>query len=273
MGIYKNYIDDNYIDNNDLEVVHYLNKRKNNYQNSINNNVINYKNNIEAYDEYINFIAYLVKCMSLPDNVISASTILSLITKEGVFSNNHKLYVGNEILDELYGFLGINIIKGNAVCRHMASFQSDVLKKLNYMSEPLYCYLSNKKTDDYDKKAANHSINLIEYNNCLYGFDGYNNGLFKFVSGKEMIELFKSAPHYIYYKPYMNIIYNNETIYSVKNLLEIFNNFKDKSFISIDEYEYIVNEAEKVVFKNKELMDEFHESSKKYIKRIMNGLK
>ena len=212
MGIYKNYMDDNYIDNNDLEVVHYLNKRKNNYQNSINYNIINYKNNIEAYDEYISFIAYLIKCMSLPNNVISASTILSLITKEGVFSNNHKLYVGNEILDELYGFLG-------------------------------------------------------------YGFDGYNNGLFKFVSGKEMIELFKSAPHYIYYKPYMNIIYNNETIYSVKNLLEIFNTFKDKAFISIDEYEYIVNEAEKVVFKNKELMNEFHESSKKYIKRITNGLK
>ena len=273
MNLIDRYKDDSYLDNYDKEVINYLYNVKERFNIDINKNTTKYKDNIEAYDEYINFIAYLIKCMSLPNNIISASIILSIITKMGVFSDNYKLFTNEKIQDDLYGFLGINIVKGYAVCRHFASFQSDVLKKLGYMCEPFYCYMSNRDIIDADKKLANHAINLIEYNNSLYGFDSYNNGLFSFVDNKKMKEMFVVDSHYIYYKPYINIMYNNETISSINNMIELFNNIKDKPDFDIREYKYIREMSEKMVLNNKGLLNDFHESSKKYIKRITDGLK
>ena len=267
-----NYKDDNALEKNDMEVIRYLYDRKNKFLDEVDNNITLYNETIEAYDEYIDYIAYLIKCMNLPSNVISASIILSLLMRKGIFSEDNRLITNEENLVDLYGFLGLNIIIGHAACRHFAAFQSDVLKRLKYMSEPFYCYMTKDDVSDASKKPANHAINLIEYKDNLYGIDTYNSSFFNFIDSKKMVEMFVKRPHFVYYKPYINIMYNGETTDSVNNLCNLFDNIKGKESISIDEFKYICDYAQKVVFKNNDLLDAFHESSKKYIKRITKSL-
>ena len=88
-----------------------------------------------------------------------------------------------------------------------------------------------------------------------------------------MIELFVTKPHYVYYKPYINLMCNGETVSSVNNLVKLFDNLKGKPIISLNEYKMIIDEAQKVIHGNSLLTDEFHRSSKKYIKRITDNLK
>lgn len=158
-------------DDSNQEVINYISERRNDYYNEIRKNALKNGNNIKAYDEYVGLIAYLIKTLNMPNNAISASVILNRLTKMGLFSYDGKYVRTTDIGKQLIGFLGINVIEGASVCRHMASFHSDVLSKMNMMSYPFYCYLTKNNDEDGNNFRCNHAINLIEYKSCLYGYD------------------------------------------------------------------------------------------------------
>ena len=261
-----------YLNINNEDAIKYLYGLRDKYSKKIRESAMKYGNNIQSYNEYLDRIAYLVKSMSLSKNAISASLVLHMLTKSGLFSDNHSFIVGGFIPDDIKGFLGINVIRGNAVCRHVTNFQSDVLEKINMMSDPFYCYLSKIELEEPNKMECNHAINLILYKDNLYGYDALNNGLYQFISDNTMKEMFTNKPHYIYYKPYMDIVLENTSISGANNLIDIFDKIKEKDVISLDEYNYILYWANSMITKNSKLLDEFHESSKKYIRKITNHL-
>lgn len=261
-----------YLNGSDKSAIKMIYGLRDRYYERLRESAMNYGDNIRYYNEYLLRASYLVKAMSLPNNAISASLVLHFLTELGVFSDNYSFIVGGFIPDDIVGFLGINVIRGNGVCRHVTGFQSDVLGKINMMSEPFYCYLSDKELDEPNKMECNHAVNLILYKDNLYGYDALNNGLYEFISDSAMKEMFTEKPHYIYYKPYMDIVLENTSISGVNNLIDIFGKIKEKEAISLDEYNFIHYWANSMVMKNIRLLNEFHESSKKYIRKITNRL-
>ena len=266
------YNEDCYLDINNSDVVKIIYGLRDRYMKRVLYSAMHYGSNIEEYYKYIKRISYLVKSMSIPDNAISASIVLNKLTKTGMFSDNYCLVLRTPNIKDIAGFLGINIIRGEAVCRHITGFQGDVLGELNLMSEPFYCYVGKKKLEDAGKVEANHVINLILYKDNLYGYDAMNDGLYQFVDDSVMEEMFTPKPHYIYYKPYMDIVMQNTSVNGANNLIDIFSKIKEKEVISQEEYNYILYWADSMIKKNSSLLDDFHESGKKYIRKITNHL-
>ena len=69
------------------------------------------------------------------------------------------------------------------------------------------------------------------------------------------------------------MVQNGYHIETIKNDIDLFNSMEKKDIISFDEYSYISNLAKKQIESNRELFDDFRESSKKYTKRITNGIR
>lgn len=87
-----------------------------------------------------------------------------------------------------------------------------------------------------------------------------------------MIEMFSKNPSIIYYKPYMEMMIDGISVGNTQSLLSLFDNIKDMPTISLDEYKYILEYTKKVINENNYLFDLFKERSKKYTKKITNGL-
>lgn len=272
MDVLDYYNEDHLLDYDDSAAMRCINKKRNIYVTEVRDNALKHGSNIQAYDEYVNFIAYLVKCLGMPKNVLNISMILNIITKIGIFSDGCEIVLNKNPDNDLAGFLGINVMRGNAVCRNISWFQSDVLKKLGLISEPFYCYLSKDKIDNPQDKEGNHVINLIEYKDNLYGYDALNGGLFKFVSDRELKEMFTDKVHYVYYKPYMDIMISGMDAGNTISMMQLFDIIKDKETITEKEYNKLKENAINAVSKNISLLNDFHESSKKYIKRITKNL-
>lgn len=240
----------------------------NKHYNQIKENAMQYGENIQAYNEYLNFIAYLIKVLGLPNNAISQSMILKLLTDKGLFSKDKNFCIKYGKGDDIVGFWGMHVIDGVASCRHIANFQSDVISRNYLYSEPFYCYMSHNNYQNLGNFSIDHAINLIIYNNVYYGYDASNNKLFRFIDGMKMEELFSDQPLFAYYKPELKLSQNGYEIAKVSYDLDLFKKMADMSPINFEEYKYITLCAQKMVCQNGELFESFHESSKKYIKRI-----
>ena len=86
----------------------------------------------------------------------------------------------------------------------------------------------------------------------------------------KMEELFSNHPLIAYYKPELKFIQNGQVIEEIKYDLNLFKESASKSSVSLEEYNYILYWIQSMVSKNGNLFNDFHESSKKYIKRITN---
>ena len=188
---------------------------------NVRDNALLYGENIKAYNDYISFIAYLVKTMSMPNNAISSSIVLRLLTNKGIFSKNRKINYVSEISDDIQGFLGMNVILGKVCCRHVANFQNDVLAKNYLISQPFNCYMADEDIDNTDDLLPNHVINLVNYNDIYYGYDATNDKLFKFIDEFKMQELFTDQPSYILYAPHSDMIINKSTKEKAKDRIRL----------------------------------------------------
>ena len=228
---------------------------------------------IKIYDEYINFIAYLIKVLNMPNNAISASMILKSLLESGVFSYNDKFQYIDGRQKEVNGFLGLNVILGHGCCRHVSRFQSDVLGKMNLMSDVLYCHISDKHQDEANKLKANHAMNLIEYHGILYGYDTERNQLFRMHGENEMAGIYIKNPSFVYYKPYIDMLINGMKVENANYMLKLLEMFKDKDIIGSNEYLEILNYVKNIISSNQGLIKDFRHSSKQYTKKIVKNLK
>lgn len=239
--------------------------------NQIKENALQYGENIQAYNEYLNFIAYLIKVLSLPNNAISESIILKMLTDMGTFSKDQKLYTKCDKIDDIVGFWGMHVIDGRVSCRHIANFQSDVISRNHLYSEPFYCYISEYDYQNLGNFTVNHAINLIAHNGIYYGYDAVRNKLFSFIDGMKMKELFSDQPLFAYYKPNLKLIQNGHLIMDISYDMALFKKMENMPSLSLEEYNYIIYYIASALSNNKDLFKAFQMSSKKYIKRITNN--
>ena len=268
------YYDEGYYlnPNGDNKTLIAINKRNMERKLDIVENEILYKENIRAYYEYINLIAYMVRVLSLPNNSICQSIVLNMLINNGLFSYEGE-FKYKEYFREVKGFPGLNVVLGEGSMQHVAGFNHDVLSHNKLMSDVLYGYLTPSSRTDVENKKANAAINLIEYKNNLYGFDSKHEILFSFKDRMRMDDVFGTDMASIYYKPYMDMINGNLSIGKIHSMMQVYEALINKPVISKEEYEFILNYAKLEVGRNKELFDEFKNSSKKYIKRITNQIK
>ena len=113
---------------------------------------------------------------------------------------------------------------------------------------------------------------LTAYKITAKGYDALNNRLFRFISNRKLEELFCDNIHYMYYKPYIHMMFDGMDISGINNFISLFDVIKDKQIISLGEYNDVYDNAVDIVNKNNRLLDDFHESSKKYIKRITKNI-
>lgn len=228
---------------------------------------------ISEYTKYMEYIANLIRELSIKDNTISASLILDILIKRGIFSNDLEFKFDSKVDNVLVSYLGINVIKGFGCCRHIATFNSDIINKLGLMSDPLYCYITDRNICNAHNMKGNHVINLIEYNATLYGYDTVFSTLFRFVDSLKLESIYNDRNLHVYYKPYVDMIFNDMSIQNVLSLIMLFDKVKDNDILSYNEYIDICRYSYDMIDKNSDLINEFQNYSKKFVKKIMSELK
>lgn len=255
------------------EIIRSFDDNHSEYTSSVMETEKKYSESISEYDRYITLIAYLIKVLSIPNNSISASIILKILTDNGLFSDDGVFKCNTTNNSDLAGHLGMGVINGNGCCRHISKFQHDVLSKMNLMSDQFYCYLwHDNDSNDKSNEEANHAINLIEYNCALYGYDALNGLLFKFISDRELITLFSNSDIHLYYKPYVDMLVDGMKAENANYLFSLFDTLKDRKLISLEEYRFIYMHAIRTIGESAGLIKEFRNVSKSRIKRITDGL-
>lgn len=235
---------------------------------SVENNALDYADNIKAYQKYVSFIAYLVKTLSLPNNAISSSIILSNLINKGIFSCNGKFIYKDEEKDILSNYSGLNIINGIGNSEQIGKFQNDVLNELYLYCDVISSTFFIDINEVIRKVIPNYYINLIKYNNSVYGYDANRRKLLGIDADK--LSFFPIFDEEIIYYQYL---YDKDSDCSRKNDTSLLDNLKNNAIISASEYKYICFMARGELLRNEDLFKDFHESSKKYIKEITRGLR
>ena len=209
---------------------------------------------ISNYNQFINEVSSLVKELSLPNNSISMSIVIEKLINLGVFSYNDD-FIYENTKDQCLSKLGLQIVCGKGKCRHFSSFQKDIFNHLGLFNEEFYCEADYELKKDLITGEANHTANLIKYNNMYYVYDSFNSFLSGFVDSH--ITKVYGNEIYFYYKVELLMELYNLTKQDVIKRLSIFKLSSMKKGISNNEYDEISNESISSIIKNNKIISEF----------------
>lgn len=221
------------------------------------NEVNNYFPLIDDYNLYVKTAAKLVEELSIKDNSISMALMISALIESGTFS--YDSFTKDSCEDILISKLGLNILNGTGCCRNVCSFINDIFNVLDRKNDILTVI---KLEENNKKKAltskANHMINLIYYNNTPYGFDMMSNmgSLYYFKSAFELLPVDSKEETYMYYKPYLEIVYQNRSFEYIKEKLKYLKE-SGKLAITQEEFRWIIIETDEKLCSNISLVKDF----------------
>ena len=232
-------------------------------------NTVKYKDTIKAYNEYLDYVSYLIKALSIPNNEINRMIILGILIKKGIFSEDKQFFYEKD-KKEIMGYSGISIVKGIGNDNNISHFSYDVLEKFDSACEPIYVRRALKDSEEYayDSKV----INLVEFRNNLYGYDIVDGRIYAFIHDGFMKELFTKRISYLMYDGIRDMQEQNKSIDTVRSLERIMDSYKHKRILSYDEYK-IFRDIAMTRADNPRLLNDFSNSSKKLIKRITDNLR
>lgn len=221
------------------------------------NDVNNYFPLIDDYNLYVKTASKLVEELSIKDNSISMALMISALIESGTFS--YDSFTKDSCEDILISKLGLNILNGTGCCRNVCSFINDIFNVLDRKNDILTVI---KLEENNKKKAltskANHMINLIYYNNTPYGFDMMSNmgSLYYFKSAFELLPVDSKEETYMYYKPYLEIVYQNRSFEYIKEKLKYLKE-SGKLAITQEEFSWIITETDEKLCSNISLVKDF----------------
>lgn len=232
-----------------------------------------YSSLISDYNSYINVASKLISELSIKGNSISIASLISVLIHCGIFSYDD--FVRDNCDDLLRSKIGINVLNGIGCCRNVSNFVTDIFNAMNEPCENLTVVLSDKS--DKEKaitSMANHMINLIHYKEVPYGFDALSNlgSLYYFINGFEILPINPDEESYMYYKPYIEMVYENKSLKDIRRKL---NHFKDngRKGISQEEFISIVTETDIRLQENMGLVKDFIRDTKEQIESINEKIK
>lgn len=224
----------------------------------------------KIYDEFILLVAKLIKEIGIKNNEISYSLIIGLLLKAGMFSDWHRFEYKTNIVENLYGCLGLQVIRGYGTCRHISSFYKDVFDKLGLYNDKLYNYFSESNNEKIAKKNnANHVVNIIRYNDGYYGIDLANDYIFEFVNELKMKSMFKKEIVYIFGKPYMDILVEGLSYEEMENKLNNYRNNINRGTLDKKEYFDILRDTRESILRSEDILLDFNNDRRNYIKRLI----
>ncbi len=205
---------------------------------------VKFANVLKNYDELITRTAKFIRSLGY-DSSMDCSLLLSHMIRNGLLSNDQAFTAEEQkYTKEILASLGTTIVVGNGCCRNHAQMHTDVFNALGLFTKDFYCFMGGSaRTGAFDSEC-NHVINLINYNNQLYGIDLYNsNRLFRFRNPFIMVEITNSGKEYLRYKPYKEIENGTSDIYKIVEQLDMYRRSSKGRSITASEYEGIIKVA------------------------------
>lgn len=244
-----------------------------------NNNEI-YRENIDAYEQFITVIVKVLKEVSLPSCTISYAVSLSRMIHEGWLSNHlsfQKTRDTSKLLDIL-GYLGIDVINGYGCCRHISSLYHKVWTHLNLYMDDLYCYASPYfiSAEEGVYKNANHAVNAFLYNGSYYIYDALKGTFYLISDGFRMHpyirEDIRERPKSLFYKPDCDIVYKNKTFHQLEMQIEKFSLDSTKPHISKKQLREILKETYYKFDKNRDVLMDLAPKTLSYSQKITQNI-
>ena len=242
---------------NNIEIYKYINMLLSTTITMCDEELRDNKELISLYNKFINEVKNLLEILKIPNNDLGKAIAINLLIHAGVFSYNNQFKIKNNV-KELHCFLGINVISGNACCRHLSAFYEDIFKNAYQYPLIYWRHLSHFKNNFISKNAiGNHVINLVIYHDKLLGIDLLNNDFYYPENQFQMNCLEKYRRSYLRYKPANEIICHKDTLYDIKDKLLFLDNYSKKESIDFDEIKKIYHEMIIFLKNKKEIYSSF----------------
>ena len=256
-----------------------------------------HKMKLNLGDVYINSLEYHNLCNSYHDivvkisqlfrdfriyNPISIFSIYSYLLKNGYLSYQHE-FVFEKNINDCYPLLGVNIMEGRAVCRHISTLLCDIYRELGFESYKVSTILDRNVTsfpqldmkkiegEDVSKSLLsrllihyppyNHLVTLV--NHPVYGsliVDATNDTIFT-VRRDKKIESILDKDRFIDCD--IESIFNEDMYYNMKKIL-VPTNPDLLSYLSLF-YSQGINFS----LKNSYYFEKFYQSNKDYYSDVM----
>lgn len=231
----------------------------------------------KEYQTYITEVANLIRKLNFPSSK-DAILYLQLLLETGHFSKymNHKYKMYSEEKEYLIELCGAKVTTGTTVCRHQASFFTDVLNEIGYTAATISVVETSSKdpvavAKKYSQIKWNHAVTSVSENGRMYLFDptrGKFAAMPSNINKKELEAILvgqivgEPEPRYFIMNPHSKIInYNRE-----KQLTTI--NASKMMTISSGEYEFLKNKAELVYKGNSHNQFKFFQEQEKRREKI-----
>lgn len=225
---------------------------------------------LRYYDEFLKLYSEYLNEISISNNPISKLENISSLLWEGLFSYADS-FEYMPIDSTFTSKQGIDVILGKGVCRHVASFATDLLLKSGTYCEDFLCYSSEIRVHEtLDGNAANHQANLLMYDESYYVYDVLSNKLLRFISPIEVTDY--DSKCFLYYKPKLDLECGFMGLEDLEKKLVEFHYSSNSKSISKKEYEEIVRETAYLYAKNLKLLPDLKSESDKIKVKIYRGI-
>ena len=238
-----------------------------------------YNNSIVDYNQFIKLIAQIIKELKLTNNSIALSILLRKLIFNGYFSKDTSFKADSkESFYDVESFEGMDIIDGKGCCRHLASFYHAIFTEIGNYSQIFPCYLGNIDCtlSEAFVNPANHAANLIKNDGLIYVYNSFTNGILRPID-KFTVEKIVDYENYIptkyYYKPSAGVMTCSFNFDEAMNIMKLLEEDSKRDHIDYAKYQEIKKEANAIFMKNNSLFEDLKSESKKYTKKISDGMK
>ena len=216
-----------------------------------------YKDVLKEYRKLISMTADLLRTLGLSSS-IDYSLALSYLIKNGFLSQN-LTFDSKEPTFEVKSTYGINIIMGEGCCRNYSDLHKAVMEELQLFCKSFYC-VADESMSEAKTLKANHVLNLVNYEDVLYGIDIFNSDkLFYFKTAFILKEIAHFSSSKLRYKPYYDLTISSETYDEMIENIMLFDAESKKRHLSAFQYwDAIVPDMKSYMKKNRDMFMDFH---------------
>ena len=222
---------------------------------------------VDAYRRYVAEVQGLMDSLRIKDELVTA-LLFSELLSGGFFSYRHQFYGANN-RDFLPLFLGTSVVLGQGTCRHIGDFYKDVFSGL--YNHPL-SYSGTLAEIGEVIPTSNHTINLINYHDKMYGYDVGNDAMFVFNSPYEMEPV--GEPTYRFkYRSLWEILHSDYYLNEVEENFKLFSQSVG-SLITMEEHDNSLDIALWILEEKDSLLKSFDRHTakqKRLIKERIEG--
>lgn len=245
----------------------------------------------KEYEKIVSNTNRLIKDIDIKDPIGIFACYIYLY-RNGYLSYNKSFFYDNDTKD-FASLLGLDVIRGKAVCKNISSLLTDLYKSFGYEASNLIVYAdieslkkepgfnsvnlpSTKKGDYYSNiisnmtrkiKIPNHAITMVTDDKNSYILDSTNDIALKKGDKNRLLSLYSNND---LMKNYMNIclLYNLFGFYDDNLSISNYKENISKPSISFDEYETLYLKAINACKNNKDTFDFFYDDNKSIYKNI-----